>query len=582
MSIPLGAYWSLLIDYLRPQWGRVVLLALILLASIGLELYGPQILRTFINEITGGVSPHRLTYLAAIFIAVAFANNAISAYSRYLGEDVGWTATNHLRADVAAHCLSLDMAFHKVHRPGELVERIDGDVDTLGGFFSRLIVHLGANAILVLGVLVLLFLEDWRLGTALAAYAVVALVVLVKIRNIAVPYFRAVRQQSATFFGFLEEHLSGREDIRANGATGFVMRRFYQIATEWLRRDKQAALRGSAMWSTAVVLFALGDALAFAMGFYLWHQGVIAIGTVYLIFHYTDLLKRPLGQIRTQLQELQRASASILRIRELLDTETRLPDGRITYLPAGPLSVRLDGVSFAYEDDDEVILHDINLDLSPGRVIGLLGRTGSGKTSLARLLLRLYDPTEGEVVIGGTAARQLAAGCLRQRVQMVTQDVQVFHATVRDNLTFFAGGVDDRAIVAVLEELGLGNWVRGLPAGLDTVLESGGGGLSAGEGQLLAFARIFLADPGLVVLDEASSRIDPATEQLIEGAIDRLLAGRTGVVIAHRLATIDRADDILILEGGRVVEFGEREALAADPGSRFAQLLKTGMEGFLA
>jgi len=158
----------------------------------------------------------------------------------------------------------------------------------------------------------------------------------------------------------------------------------------------------------------------------------------------------------------------------------------------------------------------------------------------------------------------------------------VFHASVRDNLTFFADGVDDRAILAVLEELGLGNWLRGLLAGLDTVLESGGGGLSAGEGQLLAFARIFLADPGLVVLDEASSRIDPATEQLIEGAVDRLLAGRTGVIIAHRLATIDRADDILILEGGRVVEFGEREALAADPGSRFSQLLKTGMEGFLA
>jgi ABC-type multidrug transport system fused ATPase/permease subunit len=221
-------------------------------------------------------------------------------------------------------------------------------------------------------------------------------------------------------------------------------------------------------------------------------------------------------------------------------------------------------------------------------VLGVLGRTGSGKTTLTRLLFRLYDVDAGAITLDGVDLRALPLGELRRHVGLVTQDVQLFAATVRDNLTLFANydparpNIGDDDIVAALETLGLGPWLRGLPAGLDSVLASGGKGLSAGEAQLLALARVFLRDPRLVVLDEASSRLDPATEGLLEQAIDRLLAGRTGIVIAHRLRTVQRADDILILEGGRVVEHGPRVALAADPDSRFAQLLQTGLEEVLA
>jgi ATP-binding cassette subfamily B protein len=246
----------------------------------------------------------------------------------------------------------------------------------------------------------------------------------------------------------------------------------------------------------------------------------------------------------------------------------------------------------------------------------VLGRTGSGKTTLTRLLFRLYDVDAGAIRLHNgeskmndhrpqTTVSPLAVVCglssviqtdirdiplseLRRHVGMVTQDVQLFAASVRDNLTLFANydpaqpPIDDGRIVDALETLGLGDWLRGLPAGLDTVLEGGGKGLSAGEAQLLAFTRVFLRDPRLVVLDEASSRLDPGTERLLERAIDRLLAGRTGIVIAHRLRTVMRADDILILENGRVVEFGPRLTLAADPGSRFYRLLQTGLEEVLA
>ena len=240
---------------------------------------------------------------------------------------------------------------------------------------------------------------------------------------------------------------------------------------------------------------------------------------------------------------------------------------------------------FAYRDDEsngETVLEGIDLALAPGRVLGVLGRTGSGKSTLARLLTRLYDPVEGEVLLGGTPLAAVSPEARRARVAMVTQEVQLFRGSVRDNLTFFAPGIPDERLWEVLYSLGLGDWAAGLPSGLDTVLETGSAGLSAGQAQLLAFARVFLRDPGLVILDEASSRLDPATEALIERAVDRLLAGRTGVIIAHRLATVERADDILILEAGRVVEWGERAALAADPESRFSRLLRTGMEEVLA
>jgi len=581
MNIPLKQYWDLLTDYLTPQWRRVALLVLLLLGNIGLQLWSPQILRTFIDTATSGSDSRRLPLLAVYFIAAALVTQFCAASARYVGEDVGWTATNWLRADLASHCLRLDLSFHKSRTPGEIIERIDGDVNLLSGFFSQASIDLVGNMLLMSGVLVLLFREDWRIGLAMAAFAAVSLVILMAIRNIAVPWWKKERQLMGEYYGFVGEQLSGTEDVRSSGAVPYVLRRMAEFHRTQLRIRMRSALGWYTLWWTTLLVFALGNALAFAVGFLLYRRGLITIGTVYLIFHYTELLRRPMEQIRTQLQELQRATASIARVRELLATQSRIRDGEGAALPAGPLHVDFDNVSFAYEGD-ELVLQNIDFRLQPGRVLGLLGRTGSGKSSLARLLLRLYDPTAGQILLGGVPAAAALLKDLRRHVGIVTQDVQLFEATVRNNLTFFDGSIPDERITTVLDDLGLGPWLRSLPHGLDTELESGGSGLSAGEAQLLAFARLFLADPGLVILDEASSRLDPATEALIERAVEKLLAGRTGVIIAHRLGTVQRADEILILEDGRILEHGERAALAADPSSRFHRLLQTGLEEVLA
>ncbi|MFZ5826445.1 MAG: ABC transporter ATP-binding protein [Bacillota bacterium] len=581
MNIPARRYLALLARYLKPQWSRVVLLSLLLGGTIGLQLYNPQILRRFLEVATGEVEGGSLASMAVLFIALALLQQLVTALARYVGEQVSWSATNELRADLAAHCLKLDLSFHKRRTPGEMVERIDGDVTALSNFFSQMVIDLASNVILMVGVLALLFREDWRAGLTMTLFAGFTLYLLSAVQAWAVPIWTEQRQATAEFFGFVGETLGGTEAIRSAGAVGHVIHRFQRMIQSLYQTNVRSGMTGAVMWGSSQAVVALGRSIAMGLGAYLYFGDAITAGTVYLIFHYTELLRRPLEQIRTQLQDLQKAGASIGRVEELTATRSKVEDGPGVPLPAGPLAVSFQSVTFEYDPGDPV-LSAISLELKPGEVLGLLGRTGSGKSTLARLLLRFYDPTAGTVLLGGVNLKECTLRGLRRRVGFVTQDVQLFAASIRDNLTFFDPTIPDAQITAVLEELGLGPWLHSLPQGLDTQLESGGGGLSAGEAQLLAFARIFLFDPGLVILDEASSRLDPATETLVERAVTRLLAGRTAIIIAHRLVTIQRADSIVIMEDGRILEHGDRAALAHDKNSRFAHLLRTGMEEVLA
>jgi ABC-type multidrug transport system fused ATPase/permease subunit len=369
--------------------------------------------------------------------------------------------------------------------------------------------------------------------------------------------------------------------MRANGATGYVMRRFYELLRSWLPVRRRVSMGWYHLWNVTLLSFALGNVLVLGLSAYLWQHGAISLGTVYLAFYFTNLLNDPIEQIRNQLQELQQASAGVVRVKQLLQTRPTIVDGPGRAFPNGALSVEFQNVTFSYHAEKPVLM-DLNVRLEAGRVLGILGRTGSGKTTLARLLLRLYEVERGQILLGGVPLREARLGVLRQRVGMVTQDVQLFHASVRDNLTFFNPAISDEHILAVLDDLGLGTWCRSLPDGLNTILGSDGEGLSAGEAQLLAFTRVFLANPGLVILDEASSRLDPATEQLVERAISKLLQGRTAIIIAHRLATVQRADEILVLEEGRVLEYAARRVLAENPHSRFYRLLQTGLEEVMA
>ena len=572
--VPLRQYADLLWTYLRPQKALVAVVVVSLLGNIGLQLVSPQILRFFIDEALEGSAVSRLIGVALLFTVIALVQQAVNVVATYTSGRVGWTATNALRGDLARHCLGLDMSFHNRHTPGEMIERVDGDAEELGSFFSTFVVHILGSILLLAGILVLLFREEWQAGLTLTVFTLVMLGLLFGLRNLTVDRFRAVREASAQTFGFVEERLAGREDIRTSAARPYVMLGFHSRIRTWFRRNLVASLMLSLILNTTWLSFTIGNAVALAIGSWLFLNGHVTIGTVYLIVHYTRMLLEPIERFTQQINNLQRATASVIRILDLMQTRRRVLDGPGVRFPQGALPVRFDDVSFSYSPGRPV-LRDVSFDLAPGRALGLIGRTGSGKTTITRLLFRLYDPDRGRVLLGGRDVRDARIAELRQQIGVVTQDVRLFQGTVRDNLTLMDPAIPDDRLIRVVQELGLGDWYGALPDGLDSALRSEGADMSAGEAQLLAFARVFLRDPRVVILDEASSRIDPDTERLIERAVDRLVEGRTVIVIAHRLTTLDRCDEIMVLEQGRVVEHGERGRLAGDPGSRFRRMLTT-------
>lgn len=573
-------YYRFLSRYLKPYPGKMILLGLLLLGTIGLQLVNPQILRYFIDSTQAGSTLEPLLWAAGLFLGIAIVQQFVAVGATYFSEQIAGLATNTLRFDLVTHCLQLDMAFHNEHSPGEMIERVDGDVTVLANFFSQFIVQIIGQGLLILGIMTIVWLEHWQIGLGMTLFVLFAVGILHLSRDLATPHWGKTRAISAKLYGFLEERIQGVADIHSNGAIGYVMRNFYQISREQLQVERRAGLMSGVVQNTVTGLFVIGNALIFALGAYFLQRETITLGTVYLLFQYATILMLPLILLTHEIQDLQRAKASLQRVQSLFNRTSKISATSNQLLAAGALAIDADDLSFGY-NEAELVLKQLSFQLAPKRVLGLLGRTGSGKTTLSRLLFRLYEPSAGKLAINHIDIRQLEPQALRQRIGLVTQDVQLFHASVRDNLTLFQGNIPDPVIRQAIDELGLSAWYAGLPAGLDTIIGAAGQGLSEGEAQLLAFVRVFLKDPDLIILDEASSRLDPATEQLIEKAVTQLLDQRTGIIIAHRLHTLARVDDIMILEEGRIREYGPRATLAQDQTSYFAQLLQTGLQEVL-
>jgi ATP-binding cassette, subfamily B, bacterial len=584
---------DLVAAYLRPQRPRLVLLAVLLFSGIGLQLANPQLARVFVDHAQTGAASATLVQVAAAFLVVALLTQVATVAETYVAEDLGWRTTNALRVDLTRHVLALDDSFHAEHGTGELIERIDGDVAAIAGFFARFVVHVVGSALFLAGVLALLWREDWRIGAVLTACAAAVVAFLTRGGGFVGARAREVRQANADLSAFLEERLAGLADIKANGADSYTMRRLHERLRARFHTGRRSILAASVFSNTVDGLFVAGAGASLALSVLLHRSGALTVGAVFMVFRYTTMLRLPLERLSRHMNSFQQATGAIVRVRELLATESRVVDGGDVPMPPGALSVEFDHVTFAYDADAdadadaqaggaEVVLDDLTWRLEAGQVLGLLGRTGSGKTTISRLLFRLHDVSSGTVRLGAVDVRRARLDDLRSRVALVTQDVQLFGGTLRDNVTLYDPTVGDERLREVFAALGLRRWLDELPDGLDTTLGATARGLSAGETQLVAFARVFLEDPGLVVLDEASSRLDPHTERLLERATSRLLEGRTGIVIAHRITTVQRAEQILILENGRVVELGRRDQLASDPGSRFSRLLPARMGEVLA
>jgi len=568
--------------YAKGQEGLLALLALLTLASAAAALASPALARGFLDEAKGSGSFSHLVATALVVVGVALAGQLLSVARTWTAELAAWRSTNSLREDLAAHLLSLDMGFHKSHKPGELIERVDGDVEETRAFYSLLFTELAAAVPLFVGVIGALAAVDLRLGAATLAASLVAVVSYPFINKARMPRLARVREVHAKLSGDLQEWIAGREDIQAASAEDVMLNRLHRRYGE--RYLASLALLPSNTLGAVMPFVVL--ALAYAAAYWLGSGALgaaLPVGTMTMVILYLDKLQEPIWSFSRGFQWLAMSGASFGRISELLDERSALRRGTAELAPPGALALRIENLRFGYEGRD--VLEGVSLELGPGERLGLIGRTGSGKTTVARLVTHLYEPRSGAVLLGDgerfLEPGELEPACLERLVAMVTQEVELFHASVRDNLTLFDASIPDESIHDALRKVTMDGWLAKRPEGLDTRL-SGAAGLSAGEAQLLSLARVFLRDPRLVILDEASSRLDPATERRMEQAVAALLEGRTAVVIAHRLETVLRADRVVILDAGRVVESGRRAELVADPESRLSGLLRSGMAEALA
>jgi ATP-binding cassette, subfamily B, bacterial len=573
----IAEWWRLINTYLRPRRRLVAALGATLVVSIGFQLVTPQLVHMYIDRAISPRTARQATTLAVLYMGAVVIQQVFRVAAAWMGEILGWLTTNELRADLMAHCLALDPQFHATHPPGELIERVDGDLEGLSLFFSQFLLNMLGSILLLIAVIVVVWVQSTLAGVVLTIFAVAGIGAITAVRRVAASAWEQARQTSAVLFGFIEERLAGTEDIRSSGGERYTLGRFYGLARDRIRKTTRARVLDRIPSTVQNLVSMTSFAVAFILPAVLVRRGTITVGAAFALYFYTQLLMQPLGNMSDQVEALQQAIAGGRRVLALLNMQPTMQDGTLETLPSGALPVRYDSLTFGYGDDPDV-LHAVTIDVPAGSVLGIVGRTGSGKSSLARLVVRLHDPRQGSVIVGGTDLRELDRTYLRSRVALVTQEVHVFRATVRENMTLFDPTIGDDALLDAITGLGLGRWFGRLPDGLDTVIREGGLGMSAGEAQLLAFGRAFVRDPSVVVLDEASSRLDPATEAILEKAVTTLLQGRTGIVIAHRLASLEQCDTICVLDHGRVVEHGDREALASDPRSVFGRLLRAGLD----
>lgn len=566
--------WRALAGLLRADRGRWCSLGVLVAAASALSLVGPLIVRTIVDRGDGGTTVAAITALALGYLAVAVVGQVTAVAVAWFATHTAWRTTNELRMTMTAHVLGLDHEFHRSHTPGDLIQRVDGDVTSVSDFLGRVVPHALGALLTTLGMLVVLTVVDWRIATGMAVYLAIAVVLVVLLRHRAVTEAADEMGTYANLYGGIEERLTAGEDLRANGAGHHAMWRFTEesaaVARSALRRER-AFLR---LWWVVQSSFGFGSALALAVGGWLVAREPDMLGTAFLLLQYVQLINRPLEHLVEELETVQKANGAMVRVMDLLAVRPEIVDNGSVLPAPGALSVDCAGVSFDY-GDDEAVLSDVNVTLAAGRTVGVIGRTGSGKTTFARLVLRLVEPTSGVLSLGGVPISALPFGELRRRVALIPQEVELLAGSIRDNVTLFDPAPTEAEVVDALTRAGLDALVEG---GIDRELGAGGSGISAGEAQLLSLARVWLRRPDLIVLDEPTARVDPETEARIDAAVRRLTAGRTTLIIAHRLSTLAAADDICVFDQGRVVEFGERAALAADPASRYRRLLDLALD----
>jgi ATP-binding cassette subfamily B protein len=519
-----------------------------------------------------------VTVVALTVVALAVSTAAGYLMTRRLFT-VSETALGSLRSRTFRHIHDLSMLHQQAERRGTMVSRVTSDVDQISQFlqFGGMLLMLSAGQLVVSTLVMLVY--SWQLAVVvLLAFAPAVAVIKLFQKRLSAAY-GAVRERTGIMLGAVAESVVGAMVIRAYGVAGRTERRL-DTSIERLRVAQQQALRTSVTsFSSGEVGAGLAMAAVVVVGVLLGVGGGLSIGELTAFLFLVTLFIQPVQIATDMLNEAQNAVAGWRRVLDVLDLRPDVadPDDEGVDLPPGPLSVRFDDVSFHYPGGP-VVLADVDLAIAARTKVAVVGETGSGKTTFAKLLTRLMDPVGGGVLLSGTPLASVRFSSLRSRVVMVPQDGFLFDATVAENIRFAEPSLTDEQLDAAFAELGLADWLAGLPQGAETPVGERGEALSVGERQLVALVRAYVADPDLLVLDEATSAVDPATEVRLQRALDTVTRGRTTVAIAHRLSTAQAADEVIVVDAGRVVQRGPHADLVRQEDSIYARLYASWLE----
>jgi len=554
------------------RWQASAALVLMLVTSLT-TLAGPYLVKLAIDTAIGTGDFQRLGFLVALFILMHLLNWLTSYGQQYLMAMIGHQAVYDLRNRLFSHLQHLPFRFFDRQSTGRLMSRVTNDTEAMTEMISGGLPHIIGDSLLLIGIIVIMLNEHWQM--ALLTFTTLPLLVLAAtyFRNRVLYAYRQVREKIADVNANLQESISGVRVIQSFTREEENAERFERVNLENYAANMQAVTLFSFFLPFVEVVGALGTAIVLWYGGGQVVQNLMGLGTLYLFLDYVSRFYAPIRDLSQVYNSLQSALAAAEKIFHLLDTpaEQDKPDAAVMQRARGDLF--FDNVSFAYDESREV-LSGVSFRVLPGQTVALVGPTGAGKTTIVNLLCRFYAPAGGRIVLDGQDISSITLASLREQIGLVLQDTYLFDISVRENILFGRPEATEEEMLEAARAVNAHSFILELPEGYDTRVQERGVLLSAGQRQLIAFARAFLRNPSILILDEATASVDTATEARIQEALKILLAGRTALVIAHRLSTIEFADKIIVLEGGRVVQEGVHRDLSCAHGLYRDTLLK--------